>query len=117
MVAETKEYTASLPWAHAIGKGSIERLRNHNFAVIMSLFSIYLMLIIVKDWDPLINQVLETFPAIGAYPLEAVSCLKNLFKDDNVAFMGDAAHRKSHIPPDSNSTDMSSLKPLPEVVE
>jgi hypothetical protein len=49
---------------------------------------------LLKDWDPIINEVLSTFPDMDAYPLEAAPWMKDLVKDDAVAFVGDAAHRK-----------------------
>jgi len=94
MVAETEEYAASLPWAHAIGKLGLERLRTHHFAVIISFLSLILYTYNSKDWDPLINKVLETFPDMDAYPLEAAPWMKSLIHDNAVAFVGDAAHRK-----------------------
>lgn len=51
----------------------------------------------VKDWDPIITEVLKVLPDANAYPLQAAPWMDKLYKDDALVFMGDAAHRKHKV--------------------
>ncbi|CAK7223394.1 hypothetical protein SCUCBS95973_005163 [Sporothrix curviconia] len=75
MATESEEYANTLRWQHTMGKAGIERLLEH-----------------FKDWDPLINEVIRALPSVDAYPLNAAPWMRDLIRDDAVAFVGDAAH-------------------------
>lgn len=80
MVTESEEYANTLRWQHTMGKAGIDRLLEH-----------------FKDWDPLINEVIHALPSVDAYPLNAAPWIRDLIRDDAVAFVGDAAHRMFSI--------------------
>jgi salicylate hydroxylase len=73
--AETPEHAASLRWERSIGAGGLERLRG-----------------LYGHWDPVIGRVLDAVDDIQAYPLESGPWLRQLSKEERVAFIGDAAH-------------------------
>lgn len=50
-----------------------------------------------KDWDPLINKILERSPKFNAFPLEKTKWLENLAVGNKIAFVGDAAHPTSGV--------------------
>ncbi|CAK7208957.1 hypothetical protein SEUCBS140593_000331 [Sporothrix eucalyptigena] len=75
MATESEEYANTLLWQHTMGKAGIERLLEH-----------------FKDWDPLINEAIRALPSVDAYPLNAAPWMRDLIRDDAVAFVGDAAH-------------------------
>lgn len=47
-----------------------------------------------QDWDPIISEVIRALPNVEAYPLQSSPWMRDLVRDDAVAFVGDAAHRK-----------------------
>ncbi|KAI1626798.1 salicylate hydroxylase [Exophiala viscosa] len=75
MASESEEYAKTLEWRHSMGKAGIDRLLEH-----------------FKDWDPIINEVVKALPNVEAYPLQSSPWMRDLIRDDAVAFVGDAAH-------------------------
>ncbi|KAK4937279.1 hypothetical protein LTR10_022036 [Elasticomyces elasticus] len=75
MVSEPEEYAETLEWQHSMGREGIDRLLEH-----------------FKDWDPIINEVIRALPNVDAYPLQSSPWMRDLVRDDAVAFVGDAAH-------------------------
>ncbi|RDW59217.1 hypothetical protein BP5796_12141 [Coleophoma crateriformis] len=73
---ETEEYANSLRWAHDLGRPG-QKLTS--FAPL-------------KDWDPILDQVLQLLPGISAYPLQVTAWMANPTRDNALAFVGDAAH-------------------------
>jgi salicylate hydroxylase len=96
IVPESPEFAATLKWARSVGSEGLQRLRQR-FSVILALpYKTFKRLTngFDQNWDPIIDQVLQTMTDIDAYPLDSGPWMKELVRDDRIAFVGDAAHRE-----------------------
>ncbi|RDW63786.1 hypothetical protein BP6252_11331 [Coleophoma cylindrospora] len=69
------EDTKTLGWAHGAEPTRLEHLRDH-----------------LKEWDPLITNILKHSKNLGLFPPARGFWLKSLIYQDRVCFVGDAAH-------------------------
>ena len=77
-----------------MGKAGVDRLLEHFKVCPHHRHAIRHLANRLKDWDPIINEVIRVLPNVEAYPLQSSPWMRDLVRDDGIAFVGDAAHRK-----------------------
>ncbi|KAK6455120.1 salicylate hydroxylase [Scheffersomyces xylosifermentans] len=80
IISEPEATAGKLKWNRGTGEWGRKRLKEF-----------------FDQWDSRINQVIQIVPEILAFPLESGPWLSNLVVDDQIAFIGDAAHPTSGV--------------------